>query len=334
MKFGVGSFNLFQYVAPPFSWYTKKDSFTKQEWEKKNVWIKNQLENMHCDIVGFQEVFSKDELEKLCKEVGFDYFITVENAKIDKKNKTIFKSTTVALASKFPILKTQKVNIHIPSIKKHNFEGQFYFSRKPIKALIELPNKLQITIYVNHFKSNRLNEFEYIFSKKDSLEEKKQKVKEALENNYSQALKQRLCETSSLYYDAKKCKTPMISICDLNDKEYSISIEALTNKAYHENRKEKCYLLFDAYYLNSKKQINLHPEKKVEKRKPTSYYQSYGNIIDYIFISKHFNKKNKTALGKISSYEVFDKHLQDKKDGSLLQSDHAQIVCEIELFSL
>ncbi len=107
---------------------------------------------MDCDIVGFQKFFSKKELEKLCKELGFDYFITVDNAKTDKKI-TIFISTTVALASKFPILK----------IKKHNFQGHFSFSRTPIKALIGLPNNLQITVYVNHFKSNRLNEFEYIF---------------------------------------------------------------------------------------------------------------------------------------------------------------------------
>ncbi len=326
-----GTFNLFQFVEPPFSWYIKKDKFTPSQWENKTSWIKEKIEKMNCDIIGFQEVFSKDALEEICKELGFKYFVTVDDAKTDKQNPTVYISTTVALASKFPIIKTHKVNIHIPSIKKHNFQGHFTFSRIPIKALIELSNKKQITVYVNHFKSNRLNEFEYIFDKKSTLKEKQEKTKEALEKNYSPALKQRLVETSSLFYDFKKCKTPIVSMCDLNDKEFSLCIDALTNRAYHENKKFNSYLLFDAYYLSSKKEDNPHPEKK-KLRSPTSYYQSYGNVLDYIFVSKDFNKKDKNALGKISSYEILDEHLKENKDGSILQSDHAQVVCEIELF--
>lgn len=55
----------------------------------------------------------------------------------------------------------------------------------------------------------------------------------------------------------------------------------------------------------------------------------YGNVIDYIFLSKDFNKKDKNAIGKVTSYEVFDEHLKENKDASLLKSDHAQIVSEI-----
>lgn len=326
-----GTFNLFQFVVPDFSWYIKKDKFTPIQWEEKLAWIKKQIIKMNCDIIAFQEVFSSYELKKLCKELGFEYFITVDKAKTSEQNPKVYTSTILALASKFPIIKTQKVKIHPPSIKKHNFIGHFTFSRVPIKALIELPNKEQITVYVNHFKSNRLNEFEYIFDKKTTLQEKKEKVKEALENNYSPALKQRLVETSSLFFDFKKCKTPIVSMCDLNDKEFSLSIDAFTNKAYHENKKFNSYLLFDAYYLSNKKEKNPHPEKKTF-RTATSYYQSYGNVLDYIFVSKEFNKKDKKAIAKISSYEVFDEHLKENKDGSLLQSDHAQVVCEIELF--
>lgn len=333
MKLRVGSFNLFQFCAPPNSWYIKKDKFDENQWEEKITWIKEQISKMSCDIIGFQEVFSKDELEKLCKELGFEYFITVEDAKKDSKNENIFISTTVALASKYEVLEVQEVKPNIKSIKNHLFKGHFTFSRTPIKALIKLPNAEKITVYVNHFKSNRLNEFEYIFNKENSLEEKKEKVFEALKNEYSPALKQRLVETSSLYFDFKTCSTPIICICDLNDKEFSLSIDALTNKAYHENKKFNSYLLYDSYNLAPKNEHNPHPEKKFV-RTPTSYYMSYGNVIDYIFVSKDFNKKDKNAIGKIFSYEVFDEHLQENKDGSLLKSDHAQIVSEILFFNL
>lgn len=331
MKLRVGSFNLFQYVAPPYCWYTKKEKFTPEQWEQKQAWIKKQILNMNCDVIGFQEVFSKNELQELCLELGFKYFVTVDEAKLEGKDKNIFSSTTVALASKYEILELKDVEINIKSLKKHLFKGKFEFSRKPIKAKIKIRENLNITIYVNHFKSNRLNEFEYIFKKEDSLDYKKEKVKEALKNDYSPALKQRLCETSSLYYDFKKEKEPIICMCDLNDKEFSLSIDALTNKAYHENKKFNSYLLYDSNYLNPKKESNPHPEKR-QQRVPTSYYMGNGNVLDYIFVSKEFNKRFKENIGKVVSYEVFDNHLKENKDGSLLQSDHAQVVCEIELF--
>ncbi len=331
MKLRVGTFNLFQYVAPPYSWYTKKESFDQEQWNQKQAWIEKQIRKMDCDIIGFQEVFSREELKKLCLKNEFKYFLTVDNAKLDKKLPTTYISTTIALASKYEILKVENVKINIKSLSKHLFKGKFEFSRKPLKALIKINDKLNITVYVNHFKSNRLNEFEYAFSKDTNLEQKKEKVKVALENNYSPALKQRLCETSSVYYDFKKCKTPIISMCDLNDKEFSLSIDALTNKAYHNNKKINSYLLYDAFYLNSKKKYNPHPEKK-QTRTPTSYYMNQGNVLDYIFVSKEFNKRYKNSIAKISSYEVFNEHLKENKEGSLLQSDHAQVVCEIEFF--
>ena len=53
MKIRIGTFNLFQFVEPPFSWYTKKEKFIPVEWEEKTTWIKNQIEKMNCDIIGF-----------------------------------------------------------------------------------------------------------------------------------------------------------------------------------------------------------------------------------------------------------------------------------------
>lgn len=334
MTIRFGTFNLFQFCAPPYSFYIKKDKINSDEWQEKTTWLKKQIKKMDCDIIGFQEVFSHKELEELTKELGFKYYVNVDEPKKDEQNDNVYVSTTLALASKYPIKNTKEVKVHVPSIKKLNFQGHFKFSRKPIKALIELPNGLDITFYVNHFKSNRLNEFEYVFKKETTLKEKKSQVKEALENNYSKALKQRLAETSSLYFDMQKTKTPIVSVCDLNDKEFSLSIDALTNSLYHnENLEKEFHILFDAYYLFEKKIYNPHPEQKEIKRTPTSYYQGYGNVIDYIFVSRKFNKKSKKAIGKISSYEIHDEHLQQNHDGSILQSDHASVVCEVELFT-
>ncbi|MDQ7083427.1 MAG: hypothetical protein Q9M36_00135 [Sulfurovum sp.] len=41
---------------------------------------------MDCDIIGFQEVFSRSELQSVLKDLGFAYFATVDTAKIRKKH--------------------------------------------------------------------------------------------------------------------------------------------------------------------------------------------------------------------------------------------------------
>lgn len=331
MKIRVGTFNLFQFVEPPFSWYTKKEKFTPEQWIEKTTWIKNQITEMNCDIIGFQEVFSKKALKTLLNELGFKYFKTIDSSRTDKKNELVYTTTIVALASKYPIKNLKKVEIDFSALKKHNLNGFFKFAREPIKATITLANQKELDIYVCHLKSNRDNEFEYVFTKDATLDDKKQKVKKALEEDYSKSLKQRLCEASSIFSDIKRTSNPAILMTDLNDKEFSITIEALSNKKYHdETFKKDDYLMLDAYHYFEKKIYNPHPEQKEIKRTPTSYFAGKGNVLDYIFVSNLFDKNRKNSIGKITSYEVFDKHLQKNQNGSLLSSDHAQVVCELE----
>jgi endonuclease/exonuclease/phosphatase family metal-dependent hydrolase len=331
MKIRVGTFNLFQFVEPPFSWYTKKEKFNDEQWIEKTTWIKNQITEMNCDIIGFQEVFSKKALKALVNELGFKYFKTIDSAKVDKKNEKVYTSTIVALASKYPIKNLKRIEIDFSALKKHYLNDFFKFAREPIKATICLENQKELDVYVCHLKSNRDNEFEYVFTKNSTLNEKKEKVKKALEENYSISLKQRLCEASSIFSDISRTKNPAVLMTDLNDKEFSITIEALTNEKYHnENLIKDDYLMLDAYDYFEKKIYNPHPEQKEIKRTPTSYFAGKGNVLDYIFVSNLFDKNKKNSLGKISSYEVFDKHLQKNHNGSLLNSDHAQVVCELE----
>ena len=332
MKVRVGTFNLYQFVEPPFACYTRKGKYNQRQWLEKTLWIKKQISNMDCDIIGFQEVFSKNALETLVKELGFEYFATVHDAKLSETSPTKYITTTVAIASKYPVTNIQGVDVHVPSLEKHHFKDDFVFSRVPIKATISLPNSKELLVYVCHLKSNRLNEFEYVFTKEDTLVQKKERVFDIIEEKRSSALRQRLCEASSLYYDIQSSQqSPAVLMCDLNDKEYSLTIEALTNPAYHDNTSEDPPLLYDASYEYKEEVHNPHPEQKKPKRTPTSYFKSKGNVLDYIFISKHFNKESTYRVGTVTNYQILDEHLQTYKDGSIIQSDHAQVVCELTL---
>ena len=161
MKIKVGTFNLFQFVEPPFYCYTRKYKFTQQQWLEKTTWIKNQILKMDCDIIGFQEVFSSSALQDILINLGFKYFKIVDFPKLSSQEKYKYTSTTVALASKYPISSIEEVTTHGHSLKKHDFEGDFNFSRIPIKASVTLPNNTEILVYVCHFKSNKDNDFEY-----------------------------------------------------------------------------------------------------------------------------------------------------------------------------
>jgi len=330
MKITLGTFNLFQFAEPPYAWYTKKEKFTPRQWQEKITWIKKQIRKMDCDIIGFQEVFSADALERLVKELGFSYFATADVAKLSQNNPMKYVTTTVALASKYPISTMHKVRSHTPSLKHHGFKGHFTFARVPIKATIILPNDQELLIYVAHLKSNRLNAFEYTFGKEHSLAHKKELVFKTLTDKYSVALQQRLCEASSLFFDIRRSKSkPSVLLCDLNDKTYSLTIEALTNQKYHDDKRKEHFILHDASYHYTAKVYNPHPEAKAPVRKSTSYFLGKGNVLDYIFISDHLNKKHKDHIAEVSYYTVLDEHLQANKDGSLLTSDHAQVVCEL-----
>jgi len=330
VKIRLGTFNLFQFVAPPYSWYTKKEKFNAYQWLEKTTWIKAQIVKMDCDIIGFQEVFSRKALKSLLKELGFNYFETVDLAKLSTNNPQKYVTTTVAIASKYPITYIQKVKVHTPSLKSHHFEGHFNFSRIPIKATITLPNNKELLVYVCHLKSNRLNAFEHIFNKHDSMEHKKELVFQMLDDKHSASLKQRLCEASSLFFDIRKSKSkPTVLLCDLNDKEFSLTIDALTNYKYHDDRRKKQHILHDANYQYKKEDYNPHPEAKEVDRKATSYFLGKGNILDYIFISNDFDKNNVKNIAQVTDYTILAEHLEGNKDGSLLTSDHAQVVCEL-----
>ncbi len=331
MKIRVGTFNLFQFAEPPYAWYTKKEKFTPKAWSLKTAWIKKQIQAMACDIIGFQEVFSQEALATLVKEMGFEYFETADTAKLSQNNPKKYVTTTVAIASKYPITKTQKVRVHPPSLKEHHFQGRFRFSRLPIKATISLPNDQELLVYVCHLKSNRTNAFEYSFNATDTLEKKQALVLPTLQDKHSVALQQRLCEASSLFFDMRKSKNrPTLLLCDLNDKAHSLTIEALTNYRYHDPKREEESLLYDAYTQHTPKEVyNPHPEAKPPQRKPTSYFLGRGNILDYIFLSRDFLPSEEQAIAQVSDYSVLDAHLHPNKDGSLLTSDHAQVVCEL-----
>ncbi|MEM5627495.1 hypothetical protein AAHB47_30145 [Bacillus wiedmannii] len=63
MQIRFGTFNLYQFVEPPYKWYEPNSFYSEADWLKKKEWIKKQILDMKCDVIGFQEVFSTNALK-------------------------------------------------------------------------------------------------------------------------------------------------------------------------------------------------------------------------------------------------------------------------------
>ena len=331
MNIKVATFNLFQFVSPPNSWYTKKEKFTKIQWDSKTKWIKEQISYMNADVIAFQEVFSIKVLEELVNSLGYEYFHVVDKIKTNPDNALVYTTCLTAIASKYPISKIEALTSNKNIEDKFALTEKFEYARVPLKATIKIKD-IELLAYVFHLKSNRLNEYEHVFNKDTSIYEKLEKNIHNINQQNAKAQEQRICEVSNISYDIKKeldinPNKNIIVMGDLNDKEHSLCIDILTNqtinnkiktfKSYDKNidLSNSFFHLSDAFYVFDK--------NKTTKRIPTSYYKNKGNVIDYIFVSK--------SLQNIVKYKVCDNHLKDNHNGSLLNSDHASVLCEIKI---
>jgi len=345
MELKVGTFNLYQYAKPPIYWYEIDDrnTYTVAEWNDKESWLKDQIKEMNCDIIGFQEIFSIKELETLVKELGYSHLRTVDTPVSLNEDNTVFKNPVVAIASKHLIKDVKALKVQETTKTTLNLPIDFDFSRKPIKAKVEIDNIGEIIVYVSHLKSKRPMIDSPNFSDSDTWEFKIREELKARSLGHVASLRQRGAEASELYLDISNTleqnnDTPIIVLGDLNDDEKSIPIEAILNSdRLYEVGKDKEDIADSAYKYIYKYKLydtfNLAPNQNGEERTPTHYHRGKGGTLDYIFVSNSFNEKNYFHKGRVTSFKVLDKHLQSDGVGDKKQSDHAQVVVTIKLIN-
>jgi len=331
MQLRCGTFNLFQFVEPPFAWYEPQNIYSDTDWILKKGWIKEQLSKMNCDIVGFQEVFSISALKELVKNEGFTYFETVESPTVDTHNNFVYVKPVVAICSKYPITLLKPLN---------NFEDGFEFTRIPIKAQIAIEGIGEIIVYVVHLKS-KLPLFETISNTSDTWDNLILKTLQARSMGYVSSAFQRGKEATELYREITDTlklhnNIPFILLGDLNDNVDSIPIESLTNreKLFEINGINYSTLPDETKALKYKYTLydtfDMAPNPSGQRRVPTHYYRNYGDVIDYIFVSNSLNEKNPQHNGRVIFHEVFDLHLKSDGVSDSKQSDHAQVVTTID----
>lgn len=332
----IASFNLLNYLAPPNAYYDFENIYSYEQWHKKQHWLISILEAQQPDIIGFQEVFSADDLQALLCDIGYPYFAVVDEPKVE--GDFIYRSPVVAIASKFPITEVIAVEADNEAAQLMGW-AEFSFSRKPLRATVDIPHIGATDCYVTHLKSKRS-----LFD--EPLPETIAKSGSALSSFLGQRLGNwgssmlRGTEAALLQLAMVKRReqtsNPMVLCGDYNDVISSSCLEELTAKRVYgmsESETERLinfYCLYDGWQLYT--QVNPQDEEAI--RPATHYYNGKGSVLDYILLSQEFNASYLGSLFEVSHYHTEDKHLVDSSfDIDGYSTDHAIPIVTLSLRS-
>lgn len=343
----IATLNLLNYVKPPFACYDMDNIYSSQQWQQKEMWLQTIMNTAKPDLIGFQEVFSPDALKVQCKKLGLDYFVCLQSPKLEFDY--IFSQPPVALASRFPIVEAEALDVDAALLEKLNVSPEFNFSRSIIRAGVIIPSLGKCYIYVVHLKSKRpsldaddIAPYENQ-GHSDMHYQIGREVLAQIHGSWGAAL-QRGTEAAILYNDIhqrlilSKDPRPIIVMGDFNDtldsnalsplvsgqKMRRINGEINSNFSQKTNKALQRLCLFDARELCE--------DHDMASASPTHYHGAQGSVIDHILLSNDFNVRNEQGLAEVASYNVFDQHLINPVYAYDSQcSDHAMVSITISL---
>lgn len=354
----IATFNLFNFIAPPDAFYEFENIYTQEQWQKKCDWIKAYITEYQPDVIGFQEVFSPEELATLAKSCGLTYFAVVESPKV--VDGYIHSQPVVAVASRYPIEEVTSVKADKVWAQRMGLREHFEFSRKPIRATIKLPQIGLCDCYVVHFKSKRSLFVVEDFTTSE-ISEKVHETQAEPSRHSSPHIGQALAVESlgqwsssiqrgseavllrwSMVERRRQTKQPMVLMGDFND---LLSDGVLAGLSSVDSRVKPQtiigagaegsveyqlgqYRLKDAYDLYQEGKYSLSGQA----RAATHYYFAKGSVLDYILLSSEFDSRNDLSIAEVSCYETYDRHLINPSFEHDSQStDHAPVMITVSM---
>lgn len=345
----IATFNLFNYLEPPNAFYEFERIYSAEQWHKKQRWITQYIGEYQPDIIGFQEVFSSESLKALMLTQGYHYFATVDEPQII--DDFIFKKPVVAIASRYPIVEVFAVNPNIELAQMLGLADDFSFSRKILRATIDVPHIGNCDCYVVHFKSKRsMIEFDERASNLSPEKVIIESFKAQVAGSWGSTVK-RGSEATLLMIDMverrESTNNPMIVMGDFNNTlSDGVLSHILTNTLRFVSSIDRDaylakYCLNDAWDLYQKVYSNDSNEPTLvadneqrQSRIPTHYFAGEGSVLDYILLSCEFDAGYHDSLYQVSDYTVYDRHLINPifdRDGE--STDHGVVLATLTLRS-
>ncbi|MEW6999510.1 endonuclease/exonuclease/phosphatase family protein [Colwelliaceae bacterium BS250] len=324
----IATFNLFNYLEPPNAYYDFERIYSAEQWHKKQLWITEYLREYQPDIIGFQEVFSPDSLKELVTAQGYDYFEVVDQPHVI--DDFIYQRPVVAIASRYPIIDIDAVKPNTKLAQTLGLSDDFSFSRKVLRATIEVPHIGNCDCYVVHFKSKRsmleIDERNNNWSAEKTIIES---LKANVAGGWGSTI-QRGSEATLLMIDMIERREatghPMVLMGDFNNTlADGVLSHLLTNTLRFVSLIDRDaylakYCLNDAWDLfqmavsndahdatdNNLEEASLEVKPT---RTPTHYFGAGSSVLDYILLSCEFDASYHDSLYQVSAYDTYDRHL-------------------------
>ncbi len=336
---------MFNYLEPPNAFYEFERIYSAEQWAKKQKWVADYLRENQPDIIGFQEVFSAESLKELVAAQGYAYFSVVDQPQVI--DDFIYRSPVVAIASRYPIVEVAEVKPSTELAQTLGLANDFSFSRKVIRATIDIPHIGNTDCYVVHFKSKRsmieLDERSNNWSPEKTIIES---LKANVAGGWGSTI-QRGSEATLLMIEMierrEATSQPMVLMGDFNNTlADGVLNHLLTNtlrfvSAIDRDAYLAKYCLNDSWDLFQKTLANEKIEASSEEnivRTPTHYFGAGSSVLDYILLSCEFDASYHDSLYQMSAYDTYDRHLINPifdRDGE--STDHGIVLVTLNLRS-
>ncbi|KAJ1464305.1 Endonuclease/exonuclease/phosphatase, partial [Baffinella frigidus] len=331
LQLKIATFNLFNYLEPPNAFYDFERIYSAEQWRKKQHWIAEYLREYQPDIIGFQEVFSPESLKQLVAGQGYHYFAVVDEPQVI--DDFIYKRPVVAIASRYPIIEVAAVKPNIELAQTLGLTQDFSFSRKVLRATVNVPHLGSCDCYVVHFKSKRsmieLDEQNKSRSPEQTIIES---LKAQVAGGWGSTI-QRGSEATLLMVDMierrETTSNPMVLMGDFNNTlTDGVLSHLLTNTLRFVSSIDRDaylaqYCLKDGWNLFQASIINETSKEEKIPRTPTHYFGASSSVLDYILLSCEFDASYHDSLYQVSGYDTYDRHLINpifERDGE--STDH------------
>ncbi|PSV49815.1 endonuclease [Photobacterium indicum] len=327
----IATFNLFNYLEPPFAFYDFERIYTAEQWQKKQNWIAEYLIEYKPDVIGFQEVFSPESLKILVAAQGYGYFEVVDEAEVI--DDFICRSPVVAIASRYPITHIEAVVPDKELAVAMGLKDDFTFSRQPLRATIELPHIGECDCYVVHFKSKRpMIEHENNDNDESRTQTIIQTLKAEVTGSWGSSI-QRGSEAAlllmSIIERREKTGLPMMLMGDFNDSLSDGVLAHLLTGSLRFISESESDVILAKYRLKDTWDLYQATDNCTEMahRTPTHYYGVKKSVLDYILLSCEFDAQYHSSLFEVSEHDTYDRHLINPSFERDSQSTDHGIVC-------
>lgn len=337
----MASFNLYHFAVPGIYWHEREAdrTFTDAQWLLKRQWIAETLAAIDAHIIAFQEVVSIDVLSALCAETGYPHFACVTEPRFAKDEPAIYINSTVAIASRFPIVDSSEIKTFDRIIDQTLLDRAATYSRRPLRCAIDVPGLGETVVYAAHFKSQGAFFSDAIV---DGIADWDAKFDTFFVERMFAGIDQvskRAAEAGAVYLQVREdlqddIDKPVVVLGDLNEGPGSHTLSILTQAhgiyeigsiewpevPQMQRFRRYIHRLYDAYALPA----------HAELERPITYHaDKRASVLDYAIVSNGLHPDNPSRRGAVVKHTVFDAHFEANAPRAIT-SDHAPVIVTIE----